>query len=149
MNKATKKLNMDKAIKELSENITGKYILKDKKPVPEPDIIKWGKWIENFKNKVVKQEYITINKGKLFEEKLWISTVFLGLDHGFSGIFHKTDDPPYRPILFETMIFYKDEKKKKQRAWDWYQKRYCTWEEAEQEHKKTVAILKSGKIPNE
>ncbi len=38
---------MDKAIKELSDHITGKYILKNKKPVPEPDIIKWGKRLSN------------------------------------------------------------------------------------------------------
>lgn len=125
----------------VSENITGKYILKNKKPVPEPDIIKWGRWFENHKNKVVKQEYITQNEGKLFEEKLWISTVFLGLDHGFSGIFCK-DDSKYRPILFETMIFLKNS-----RTLD-YQKRYCTWEEAEAGHKETISLLKSDKIPN-
>lgn len=66
----------------------------------------------------------------------WVSTVFLGLDHGFSS----RDDAA--PVVFETMM-YSDEKHETQ--WfdggkheysDWadYQTRCCTWEEAELMH---------------
>lgn len=38
----------------------------------------------------------------------WVSTVWLGLDHGFESLFERDDDPePYRPVIFETMIFYR------------------------------------------
>ena len=50
-----------------------------------------------------------------------ISTVFLGLDHGWSG------GPP---VVFETMIFGGPE--------DQFQERYCTWAEAESGHKRAV-----------
>lgn len=63
------------------------YILDvDNKPV-EVDLIQWVNWIGNSENKIVKQEGV---------KDLWVSTVFLGLDHSFGG------GPP---ILFETMIF--------------------------------------------
>jgi hypothetical protein len=56
-----------------------------------------------------------------------VSTVFLGLDHGF------TDDGP--PIVFETMAF------------DDYgggdQWRYSTWEEAEAGHRRVVEQLRA------
>jgi hypothetical protein len=51
------------------------------------------------------------------EKGITVSTVFLGIDHGFGGD---------RPVLFETMIFggpYND-----------HQVRYCTWAEAEHGH---------------
>ena len=56
-----------------------------------------------------------------------ISTIFLGCDQSaFPG-----SGPP---ILFETMIL-GDFK-------DWYQKRYCTWNEAKAGHNFAVAIAK-------
>lgn len=54
-----------------------------------------------------------------------ISTVFLGLDHGWG------DGPP---SLFETMVF--------GGAWDQDQERYCTWDEAEAGHKATVEKIR-------
>lgn len=52
-----------------------------------------------------------------------ISTVFLGFDHGFGqGL----------PILFETMIF--------GGPYDQWQRRYCTWDEAEAGHRHAVAL---------
>ena len=55
-------------------------------------------------------------------DKVKISTVFLGLDHGFSGT----------PLWFETMIF--------GGAHDGYQERYTTWEEAETGHQIALAL---------
>lgn len=67
-----------------------KYILnKDGEPLLEPDLMTWGKAFEKASDRIVKQEHI----GDLF-----VSTVFLGLDHSFG------DGPP---ILWETMVFKK------------------------------------------
>lgn len=46
-----------------------------------------------------------------------VSTVFLGLDHSYSG---------HTPLLFETMVFGMD---------DEIQERWTTWDEAETGHK--------------
>lgn len=66
---------------------TRNYILKDGKPVMEPDIMKWAKWFET-RDRIVEQTKIGSVK---------ISTVFLGLDHNYS------DSGP--PVLWETMVF--------------------------------------------
>jgi len=57
--------------------------------------------------------------------KTRISTVFLGLDHGWG------EGPP---VLFETMIFGGPE--------DGYQERYCTWDEAKEGHRKAVKLVR-------
>lgn len=57
------------------------------------------------------------------KEKVWVSTVFLGLDHKFG------DGPP---MLFETMIFGGEH--------DQYQERCSTWEEAEAMHKQACEL---------
>lgn len=62
-----------------------------------------------------------------------VSTVFLGLDHGW-------DDGP--PVLFETMVFSDD------KDYDQYQYRYCTWEEAEKGHQLILSFVKEGKSLN-
>lgn len=89
-----------------------KYILDDQKnPIPCIDLHTWGQFFSKA-DRIVKQT----TKGDV-----QVSTVFLGLDHRFSG--------KGEPILFETMIF----------GWDKdpdsdYQERYCTWGEAEGGH---------------
>jgi hypothetical protein len=72
-----------------------KYILNDQgEPMPEPDIEKWSAWFEEAsrtegpKSRIVDR---TDFPGG------WVSTVFLGLDHNWSG-----EGPP---ILWESMIF--------------------------------------------
>lgn len=84
------------------------YILEGKEVKMVADVLEWSKFYETH-NRVVKQTNIN---------GLYISTVFLGLDHNFST---KGD-----PILFETMIF-KDGR-------DVYQERYSTWDEAFEGH---------------
>lgn len=59
-------------------------------PVVEPDLMTWAKGFETC-DRIVKQEHVG---------ELWLSTVFLGLDHNFD------DNGP--PILWETMVFAKD-----------------------------------------
>lgn len=88
----------------------GLAILVDRKVLPIEDSIEWGKWIEsNWETSARLVAYSIFPEGK-------ISTVFLGINHGFSG----------NSLWFETMIFGGEH--------DEYQKRYETWEEAEQGH---------------
>lgn len=93
------------------------YVLDGTTPVPEPDWEKWGDWFE-LASRVVRQDMV----GNVF-----VSTVFLGLDHGWR------EGPP---VLFETMIFGGP------RAQETH--RYCTWDEAEAGHKRILEELKSG-----
>lgn len=95
-----------------------KYLLNEKIPIPCTDFIEWATKMETNNRTVAKTE---IND-------ILISTIFLGLDHGFG----KGD-----PILFETMIFGGKH--------DQYQERYETWEEAEKGHKRAVELVK--KLP--
>lgn len=94
----------------------GHYVLVDKKPVLT-DLMVWAKSMENYeKRKVALNELCGID----------ISTVFLGLDHNFSGI-----GPP---LLFETIIF--------GGKCDGFCERYSTWEEAEEGHRRAVEMVK-------
>lgn len=67
--------------------MSAKYILKDGEPVEEPDLLKWAAWYEE------------IGTGRqLARDEIGgatVSTVFLGLDHGWGGIVQ----------LWETMVF--------------------------------------------
>lgn len=92
-----------------------RYTLVGKNVVVCDDILKWADWFEK-ENRTVGRTYV----GKVF-----ISTVFLGIDHRWGT------GPP---ILFETMIFGGEH--------DEYQVRYSTWEEAEEGHKNAVALVK-------
>lgn len=88
------------------------YVLNRKRePVPENSIIKWGRSFN--KNRRVALTELP-NGGT-------VSTVFLGLDHRFSG-----DGPP---LLFETMVFTGGEDK---------QYRTSTWDEATNMHCRVV-----------
>jgi hypothetical protein len=81
------------------------YILDGKTPVPLFDTTKWGLQVDKI---IGKDQFGSVS----------VSTVFLGMDHSFSG---------GDPVLFETMIFGGEH--------DQYQERYCTWDEAEKGHK--------------
>jgi hypothetical protein len=59
--------------------------------------------------------------------KVDISTVFLGLDHSFTG---------GTPVLFETLVFGGPN--------DGYMERYCTWDEALAGHARILAEQPSG-----
>ena len=108
-----------------------KYILnKDKKIIPikttdktgkinMKNLLKWGKRLENFDDRKVKQEQV----GKYF-----ISTMFLGLDHNFSE--------KGKPILWETGI------KTEKEGWD-IAKRYSSYKEALKGHKSIVKKYKT------
>lgn len=90
--------------------MTGRYILVDGRPVPEPDLMAWGAWFENMDNRRIAAKQVGI---------LWVSTVFLALDHAFLG------GPP---ILFETMVF--------AGGHSISEDRYCDLEEAQRGHER-------------
>ena len=103
---------------------TDKYILKNKKAVECHDLMEWAEWFETA-DKVVKRESIGGYQ---------ISTIFLGLDHGWT----KTGPP----ILFETMVFKRGNDGKIDYS-ELDMERYSTWEEAEKGHKKMVKKFKN------
>lgn len=89
------------------------YILRGREIV-ECDLWTWARWFETTpQDRIVLQEQIGV---------LWVSTVFLGLDHNFSQI--------GQPILFETMILDDGE--------GLYCTRCATYAEAEAMHLKAV-----------
>jgi hypothetical protein len=99
------------------------YILVNGKPTEEPDFIKFGRWFETADRKV---DYTKV-------EGHVVSTVFLGIDHGFGE---------GKPVLFETMIFGDGEYD--QFGWRWH-----TMGEAKNGHHAIVDALKEGKNLNE
>lgn len=95
------------------------YTLKHRKPVPCDDLLKWARWFEKRRFRRVRVTHIG---------DVWISTVFLGLDHGWGGV----------PMLFETMIFnlFDDDDD------DEYQTRCTTHRQALAMHKDAVKYAK-------
>jgi hypothetical protein len=90
--------------------VSDTYILNGHKPTPEPDIIAWGYWFATADRHVAES----------IQGDVRVSTVFLGLDHGFGG----------RPKLFETMVFVGHAEQGCER--------YSTWDEAEAGHARWV-----------
>lgn len=94
----------------------GKYKLEGKIPVRVKDLMEWATAYEEGDRRVA-LDNIEGNE---------VSTVFLGLDMNHSGI--------GAPHLFETMVFLEGP--------DYgIMDRYSTWEEAEEGHKRIVAIV--------
>jgi hypothetical protein len=93
--------------------MTDKYILEGHEPVPEPDLMKWGRWMETAERHVAFTNLDGVR----------VSTVFLGLDHNFM------EGGP--PLLFETMIF--------EGPHDQYQTRCSTWAQAVIMHQRAVS----------
>jgi len=96
------------------------YILKNKKPAAV-DMLTWCAWMEKNRDTPI----ITVGLNNI--DNVNISTVFLGVDHNFSG--HGA------PLLFETMIFGGELNEECER--------YATWEEAERGHKRMVDMVVS------
>lgn len=116
------------------------YILDENgQPIPEDDPIKWGQWYQKNERHVA-EDIIMLNDGMF----LRISTVFLALDHGFPW----REEGLYRPILWETMVFYQHTPPRHPlEGDDWldlYQKRYHTREEAADNHERLAAYLRKA-----
>src|SRR3990172_4583809 len=90
-------------------------------PVPEPNLARWSIWMNSTDCHVAKNSI----------DGVYISTVFLGLDHSFSD--------GELPVLWETMIFANGQ------SWathlDEYQQRYTSLADAKAGHKEAVGKL--------
>jgi hypothetical protein len=84
------------------------YVLDGHTPRREPDLLKWAMWFEQADRRVAHHKL----KG------LWISTVFLGIDHNWGD---------GAPVLFETAIF-------DARGGVLSMHRACTWADAVKSH---------------
>ena len=105
-------------------NMSDLYILdENKNPVMVEDTVEWSKQRIEAGSRTVKTEYVG---------KIHISTVFLGMDHGWGE---------GAPVLFETMVFGECDM-------DCEQDRCCTWDEALEMHDAMVRKVKLslGKI---
>jgi hypothetical protein len=97
-------------------------------PVLEPSVMAWARWFEDASARGAEGRrvgYTDIN------DETYVSTVFLGVDHRFMG--------EGRPLLFETMVF--------GGAYDEYQWRYSTRDEALRGHVAVVEALMLGREP--
>jgi hypothetical protein len=76
----------------------------------------------------------------VLRRRFLISTVWLGLDHGFSLI------PGARPIIFETMVFRWDRRRHQllDGCWDRYMDRYATERDAFKGHSDICRMVHSG-----
>lgn len=101
--------------------VHGFYMLIGQTAVPVDDLMTWAEWFEHADRIVLRDE---LPGGVL------VSTVFLGLDHGF------TDGGA--PILFETMVFHDGEGVEMERC--------STWLEAEDQHRRVVTRAKQGAL---
>lgn len=97
-------------------------------------LLRWAKWLERSDRRIAWDEI----------DGIVISTVFLGLDHGYPWL----PDAPYLPVLFETMVFPPhyferdaDGNRVKTRGSE-YQDRYCLLDDAEAAHARIVAQVK-------
>lgn len=98
------------------------YILDDdNNPVPGETVVAWGRWLAEDENRRV------VAKTKIGAE-IEVSTIFLGIDHGFGFL-----DDAAPPILFETMVFGGP---RDQEQW-----RYATWNEAKEGHEDAVRAV--------
>jgi hypothetical protein len=101
------------------------YVLDGHEPRPVSDALEWARWFETADRRVARTTLI---------DGSYVSTVFLGLDHSFTG-----DGPP---VLFETAAFVKTGDEGHLTGWDSVvTDRYCTWAEAELGHMETVERL--------
>ena len=87
------------------------FILYKRKPIPV-NLLTWGIWMEKSRARVVKQT--------MLPGGVKVSTVFLGLNHGWGG----------QVLLFETMIFQGEN--------GGYCYRYATYDEALEGHQKAI-----------
>jgi len=94
-----------------------KYILIGQSVVKEADLFTWAEWFEHADRRV------------MYTRLPWcdVSTVFLGLDHGFP--FSRGS----QPILFETMAFWFDDL-----HGGYEQERCSTWVQAEAMHTRMI-----------
>lgn len=107
------------------KNWCGTYKLDENKNAIPCSTKEWGEQ---------REEMSKNNTKHVAEETIgdyWISTVWLGLDHQWHDY--------GAPLIYETMVF-----ESKNKAYEIYCKRYSTWNQAEEGHKKAVEWVKNG-----
>lgn len=92
------------------------YILKDKHVVEAKNLLEWCSWFEHSGERILR-------KSKFSD--IVVSTVFLGIDHNFTG-----KGPP---VVFESMVFGGQH--------DQLCRRCCTYPEALQQHNELVQLV--------
>ena len=108
------------------------YILRDRKIVPATLMV-WARWMErNRQEKVVEQTRLA---------GFMVSTVFLGMDHGFN--------PEGPPVLWESMVFDVQENGDWVSSSEWDMDRCAgSWEQAQEMHVRMVrAVAQALGIP--
>lgn len=117
---------------------TGLYVLEGHTPVPAEEafptgdvLLQWGWWFERRQ-----RAWARVRETHFGPRSQWrVSTVFLGLDHGFARYFGGST----KPVLFELMIFGGP-------LSDW-QERYTTWEAAVAGHEQAVRLARATVVP--
>jgi len=110
-------------------NINEKYILNQHhEPVVVKDLMLWAAAFEEDEKRIVRQTTVTELGEHLVSpfKSVFVSTVFLGLDHNFMG-----KGPP---IVFETMVF--------GGPFNHTMWRYATWDEAVKGHEELVKMVR-------
>lgn len=97
-------------------------------------LFEWARWFEKADRHVAETTLALDDDGA----NAWVSTVFLGLDHGYLS-----DGPP---VLFETMVFIHGTTAPHGEEASFTETfgRYCTWGEAEQGHAAVVERTARG-----
>jgi hypothetical protein len=105
----------------------GYYILKNRKPVE----VTFHEFVENHREhpRTVLGPPWSVMRSENKPRNLIVSTVFLGLDHNYSG-----HGPP---LLFETMVFQDG----KSDTWGTLMRRHSTWGQAAQYHVEVLKFL--------
>lgn len=101
--------------------IDGYMVLDADHNVIPADLHTWGQFFNDRAARTV---------GRTDIGEVFVSTVFLGVDHNFGG------GPP---LWFETMVFHGE--------WDQATFRYTTWEQAEAGHARVVEAIREGQEP--
>ena len=110
-------------------NISAKYVLNQhNEPVEVKDLLLWAAAFEDNDKRIVRQNTVTELGEHLVSpfKSVFVSTVFLGLDHNFS------EKGP--PIVFETMVF--------GGPFNHTMWRYATWDEAVKGHEQLVKMVR-------
>lgn len=94
---------------------------------PINDVQTFGRLMGTPEYKIIAQEDVLTPSGDM----LWVSTVWLGIDHGWMSEV---------PIIFETMVFAQSMEEE-------FCQRYATKEEARAGHERVVGALKLGLYP--
>lgn len=131
MPREKKPLTIETYSKILHSKNHGNHFILINKAKKRVSLLEWAEWFERTskrgnKERIVKQETIGAYK---------VSTVFLGLDHNFTG--------KGESLLYETMIFDKEYFENEGKGKNDIYARCSTWGKAEKQHQKAVESIRN------